>query len=121
MTQKESHDELNMRIKFADALALVRRFNRAQEEVNAIILLHPSLKSGASRYLRRLIMSQLSQEDKNKIRCAFNELISCYREWVDVRDELTALVETEPGQSLAVELGLARMSFGRVIVNYMPG
>ena len=121
MSQKEPHDELDMHIQFAGALALVRRFNKAREEVDAIILRHPSLEPGAPRYLRSLVMAQLSQEDKNKIHGAVNKLLACYGEWVDVRDELTALVETEPGRSLAVELGLARMSFGRAVVNYMPG
>lgn len=116
MSQQEPHDKLDMNIQFADALALIRRFNKAQGEVDRIILRHPSFKPGESKYLRRLVMSQLSREDRDKVHCAIKELFTCHKEWADMRRKLTVLVETEPGRSLAIELGLAKMSFGKAKV-----
>ena len=120
MSQQEPHVHLiDVSIQFADALALIRRFNKTIEEVDEIYHLHPSFNPGASRYLRSLVFDQLSSEDQYKITRTFNKIITLYKEWSDMREKLTVLVETEPGRSLAIELGLAKMSFGRATVILM--
>ncbi len=121
MSQKEPCDKLEMNIQFADALALIRRFKKAKGDVNGIILRHPSFEPGASTYLRRLVVSQLSREDQDKVHRPFIELFACHKEWVVMGEKLAALVETEPGRSLAVELGLAKMIFGKATVTHMLG